>query len=122
MGQYIVTGAAGFIGYHLCNLLLRQGDHVFGIDNLNDYYGVQLKKQPSQYYRDHLKFSFVCDRMAMRLREYIGVDMLMWGSDFPHIRSIGLDAHETLERILEGLTEEEQEKLVGGNVARVYGL
>src|SRR5882672_9036652 len=40
----LVTGAAGFIGYTLSNALLARGDEVFGIDNLNDYYDVRLKK------------------------------------------------------------------------------
>ncbi len=39
----VVTGAAGFIGFHLCGALLRQGHHVVGLDNLNDYYDVSLK-------------------------------------------------------------------------------
>ncbi len=40
----LVTGAAGFIGFHLCNRLLQDGCRVVGIDNLNDYYDVELKK------------------------------------------------------------------------------
>ena len=39
-----VTGAAGFIGHHMCEALLARGDGVVGIDNLNDYYDVALKK------------------------------------------------------------------------------
>lgn len=41
----LVTGAAGFIGYHLCQRLLKQGYFIVGIDNLNDYYDVNLKTQ-----------------------------------------------------------------------------
>jgi len=41
--KFIVTGSAGFIGFHLCKQLLDQGKEVIGIDNLNDYYDVQLK-------------------------------------------------------------------------------
>lgn len=41
--KILVTGAAGFIGSHLCWKLLGRGDEVFGIDNLNDYYPVSLK-------------------------------------------------------------------------------
>ena len=43
MPNVIVTGAAGFIGFHLCRRLLARGDHVVGVDNLNDYYDVSLK-------------------------------------------------------------------------------
>jgi len=40
----LVTGAAGFIGYHVCERLLERGDTVIGIDNVNDYYDVKLKE------------------------------------------------------------------------------
>lgn len=40
----LVTGSAGFIGFHLCKKLLERGEAVVGIDNLNDYYDVNLKK------------------------------------------------------------------------------
>ena len=40
----LVTGAAGFIGFHLCKRLIREEVNVFGIDNLNNYYDVSLKK------------------------------------------------------------------------------
>lgn len=42
--RVLVTGAAGFIGFHTCQALLRRGDQVLGIDNLNDYYDVRLKQ------------------------------------------------------------------------------
>lgn len=41
--KILVTGAAGFIGYHLCDTLLKQNLEVVGLDNLNDYYDVNLK-------------------------------------------------------------------------------
>ena len=45
MSNYIlVTGAAGFIGFHLCKKLLNKGFNVIGIDNLNSYYDINLKK------------------------------------------------------------------------------
>lgn len=44
MKTILVTGAAGFIGFHLCQRLLHRGDKVIGLDNLNDYYDVFLKQ------------------------------------------------------------------------------
>ena len=41
----LVTGSAGFIGYHLCKRLLDSGNNVIGIDNVNDYYDVNLKEK-----------------------------------------------------------------------------
>ena len=44
MERILVTGAAGFIGYHLSKKLIENGNYVIGIDNMNSYYDVQLKK------------------------------------------------------------------------------
>ncbi len=41
--RYLVTGTAGFIGYHVAERLLARGDEVTGLDNVNDYYDVRLK-------------------------------------------------------------------------------
>ena len=44
MQKVLVTGAAGFIGYHLSEKLVADGHSVIGVDNLNDYYDVSLKR------------------------------------------------------------------------------
>jgi UDP-glucuronate 4-epimerase len=43
MKKILITGAAGFIGYHLCEALIKKGHDVIGLDNINDYYDVNLK-------------------------------------------------------------------------------
>ncbi len=57
--KVLVTGAAGFIGSTLSARLLERGDHVVGIDNLNDYYDVGLKKARLEYISPHKNFSNV---------------------------------------------------------------
>ena len=41
--KILVTGAAGFIGYHVCEALYKEGYHVVGLDNINDYYDTNIK-------------------------------------------------------------------------------
>ena len=55
--RYLITGAAGFIGFHTAQALLNRGDQVLGIDNLNDYYSVQLKRDRLAQL-DHSGFEF----------------------------------------------------------------
>jgi UDP-glucuronate 4-epimerase len=56
----IVTGAAGFIGYHVSERLLARGDRVIGLDNVNDYYSVELKRaRIADLQRRHNSFEFV---------------------------------------------------------------
>src|SRR5690554_2203643 len=56
---YLVTGAAGFIGYFLTKRLLDEGKTVIGIDNLNDYYDVNLKLHRLSFIKNHKNFTFV---------------------------------------------------------------
>jgi UDP-glucuronate 4-epimerase len=59
MPEILVTGCAGFIGFHLTKRLLNDGYSVVGIDNLNDYYDVSLKEARLNILRNNDKFSFV---------------------------------------------------------------
>jgi len=65
----LVTGAAGFIGYHLSKRLLDNGCHVAGLDNLNPYYDVQLKKDRLERLNSDKNFSFykmdIADKEAL---------------------------------------------------------
>ncbi|NLW92290.1 MAG: NAD-dependent epimerase/dehydratase family protein [Syntrophomonadaceae bacterium] len=65
----MVTGAAGFIGYHTARRLLERGDSVLGVDNLNDYYDPELKSDRLRSLNDYQSFIFsktdICDQAAI---------------------------------------------------------
>ena len=58
MEDVLVTGAAGFIGFHLSQKLLNEGMHVSGIDNLNNYYDVNLKEARLKRLMEYENFTF----------------------------------------------------------------
>jgi UDP-glucuronate 4-epimerase len=58
MGKILVTGVAGFIGFHLSQKLLTFGKEVVGLDNINDYYDVNLKKDRLAQLEGHKNFQF----------------------------------------------------------------
>src|SRR5215468_8399316 len=70
MRSVCVTGAAGFIGYHICSRLLRLGWTVNGIDNINDYYDVNLKRKRLELLHKFAGFRFqqidICDQSALQ--------------------------------------------------------
>ncbi|WML41763.1 NAD-dependent epimerase [Neobacillus sp. OS1-2] len=66
----LVTGAAGFIGFHLVNRLVAKGYHVVGIDNLNDYYDVNLKRDRLKMVENNSQFEFFHIDVADRDKIY----------------------------------------------------
>jgi predicted TIM-barrel fold metal-dependent hydrolase len=74
--------------------------------------------------------SFQEDAIGIRLRDVIGTDNMMWGSDYPHSESTFPQSRKILSEILEGVPEDEQAKpapdldpgIAAGNTARVYDL
>ena len=57
--KILVTGSAGFIGYHLClKLLENKNFKIYGLDNLNDYYDVNLKKNRNKKLKKFINYKF----------------------------------------------------------------
>ena len=66
MTKVLVTGAAGFIGFHLAKALLDRGDEVVGLDNLNDYYDVNLKKARLEILKESPNYRHVKENLEDR--------------------------------------------------------
>ncbi|MCG8325602.1 MAG: GDP-mannose 4,6-dehydratase, partial [Thiotrichales bacterium] len=64
--KILLTGSAGFIGYHVGRYLLDRGDEVYSIDNVNDYYDVQLKEDRLARLTAHEQFHFYREDLADR--------------------------------------------------------
>ena len=82
----------------------------------------KLQRPASDYMRDRVWHGIVDDPFGDEAIPYVGAGQVCWGSDFPHVRSIGTDAQEFVADLFKNFPREDQEKLVGGNAAAIYGL
>ncbi len=132
--QILVTGAAGFIGFHLSQRLIENGFKVVGIDNLNDYYDVQLKTSRLEQLKKHPNFSFLKLDLANRL----DVDSLFASQKFHTVINLAAQAgvrhsltnpHAYVDsnlvgfvNILEGCRHSAVKHLVFASSSSVYGV
>ncbi|MFW6324205.1 MAG: NAD-dependent epimerase [Desulfovibrionales bacterium] len=132
--KFLVTGAAGFIGYHLCERLLSESIQVVGLDNLNDYYSPELKRDRLSRLEAQSKFRFVkidlADREAM--------SRLFAENGFTHVVNLAAQAgvrysltnpHSYIDsnivgflNVLEGCRHNHISHLVYASSSSVYGL
>ena len=87
-----------------------------------DWHRYKEDMLPSDYFHRNVFLSFQGDGLGVKDRHVIGVDNLLWGSDYPHAESTIPKSREIIEEILADCTEEEKAKIVGGNAARVCNL
>jgi len=132
--KYLVTGAAGFIGFHVVQRLCEQGHDVIGIDNLNDYYDVNLKLARLDALKVHTAFKFI----KLDLADREGIAQLFATEKFNRVIHLAAQAgvrysidnpmayadsnlvgHLT---ILEGCRHNKVEHLVYASSSSVYGL
>ena len=85
---YLITGAAGFIGFHLSKRLLALGKSVVGVDNLSDYYDVNLKKMRLSKLDGNPEFTFY----KLDLADRGGVENLFYENKFDYVVNMAAQA------------------------------
>jgi len=103
----------------------EQIDHEYSINRFwaERYLGLpRLKHLPSEYLRQHAYWGFFEDHVGVRLRHEIGVDRMMWSTDFPHIVSRWPHSLKTLQSQMASVPPEEQRQMVAGNAMRFFQL
>jgi UDP-glucuronate 4-epimerase len=131
--KLLVTGGAGFIGYHTAQRLLERGDEVVGLDNLNEYYDVTLKRARLAQLERHGKFRFV----KLDLADRTGMAKLFAAERFARVVHLGAQAgvRYSVEHpfayidsnlvgtmtVLEGCRHNGVEHLVYASTSSVYG-
>jgi UDP-glucuronate 4-epimerase len=129
----LVTGAAGFIGFHVCRKLLERGDRVTGLDNVNDYYDVSLKEARLAQLTPHPQFTFrrldLADRDGMaRLFEAGRFDVVIHLAAQAGVRYSLTNPHAYIDsnlvgflNILEGCRHTRVGHLAYASSSSVYG-
>jgi predicted TIM-barrel fold metal-dependent hydrolase len=101
--------------------LLDSMDYTYRERHEEAIYRFKDGMRPSDFFHRNVVLSFQEDALGIRLRDVIGADNMMWGSDYPHSESTFPRSREILADILADVPADEQAKIVGGTTARVYG-
>lgn len=78
---------------------------------------IELNHEPSWYIKRHFLFGMQDDDLAIRIRPEIGVEAMSWGTDFPHVATDYPHTGALLDRMFDGVPEEDARKILGGNLA-----
>lgn len=133
MANLLVTGVAGFVGFHLCQRLLDRRDTIIGIDNLNNYYDVSLKQARLEQLKNRSGFSF----KKLDLADREGINQLFAQGNFEQVAHLAAQAGVRYSlknpyayvdsnlvgflNILEGCRHSQIQHLVYASSSSVYG-
>ena len=98
---------------------LQRMDRNFERNRLASDYKLTMK--PSEYFQRQMYCTYIDDYVGVANRHLIGVDKLMWSSDYPHQASSWPRSQEVVERDFKAASDEERYKITRGNVAKLYG-
>jgi len=103
----------------------EQIDHEYTVNRFwaDHYLGLpKLNRLPSEYLKEHAYWGFFEDHVGVRLRHEVGVDRMMWSTDFPHIVTRWPNSLKVLDSQMEGVPEDERRKMVAENAVKYFRL
>jgi len=81
-----------------------------------------LERRPSEYIKEHCFWGFMYDPVGVRLRHDVGIDRVMWSTDFPHIESDWPNSMHVIAETFSGVPDDEKYRLVAGNCIDFFHL
>jgi len=92
-------------------------------EGTHPYLAYELPRPPSEYFRRNVALTFIRDSVAVRCRDLIGVESLMWSDDYPHLESCWPDSSRVIDRVLPeaAVPARDREQILHGNASRIYG-
>ncbi len=111
-----VVFAEGGIGW--IPSLLERMDHVFHVHR--PYMGSPITELPSETFRKQCYATFQNDRAGIRLRDMMGVETLMWASDYPHTDMTWPDSKKIIDETFAGVPEADKRMMICDNAAKLY--
>ncbi len=84
--------------------------------------GRELEHEPSEYFREHIYFTFQDDYTAFQFKDYVNIERMMWANDYPHSDSTWPWSQSVLKEQLVHMTEAEKDLVLHDNVANLYQL
>jgi predicted TIM-barrel fold metal-dependent hydrolase len=81
-----------------------------------------LRRKPSEYFRRNMACTFMDDEVGLASRHLIGIENILWSTDFPHPATTWPHSRETVDRQFAGVPADERELICCGNSARIYNL
>lgn len=109
----IVESGLGWVPFYLATLDRRaQGPFDFP----------ELKELPSFYFHRQMSLTFFDDELGLRLRHELGVENILWSSDYPHPDTTWPNSRAAIEKQFAGVPADERELILSGNARRLYGL
>jgi predicted TIM-barrel fold metal-dependent hydrolase len=109
----------GWLPYYLQRM--DRGFARFGPSGTVTPWPTKLTLKPSEYFRRQMYCTFIDDSFGVASRHWIGVDNVMWSSDYPHTASTWPHSRDIIERDFKEVSEVEKRKIVRENVAQLYG-